>query len=182
LSLPNATEYFPKLAVQNNRIFYRSLNGTLSQLENDTSTKPLMEYLNPTLNDVETQELICAARMVHWAQNDDTHRTVQVQTAIELFKRNMVEYSRRYSLHDHPAKVCQLVCDIRHQGRASSQRIAAALATNGDYERAYRNLLTIGEANYRGRINTVKTTIKRLLEQGAFDKKYDSSTNSFVAA
>jgi hypothetical protein len=62
LSLENAKQYFPRLELQNNRIQYRHDNGTLVQLETDNSTQGLMDYLNPTLNEVDEQELICAAR------------------------------------------------------------------------------------------------------------------------
>jgi hypothetical protein len=67
LQTPEAANYFPKLTLQNNRIHYRNSNGTLSQLESDTSTEALMNYLNPSLNEIETQEKICSARFVHWA-------------------------------------------------------------------------------------------------------------------
>jgi hypothetical protein len=180
LSLPNAGEYFPKLVLQNNRIFYKNSNNTLTQLESDTSTEALMNYFNPSLSEIENQELICSARMVHWATNDPIHRNVQIETAIENFKNNMVQYDRRFSLDNVPANVCQIICDIRHQGRATNDRIAAALDTNGDYEKAFQNLLTIGSVNYAERIKTVKNTINSLLNEGIFSKKYQRSNNEFV--
>ncbi len=180
LQLPKGAEYFLKLTVQNNRIFYRSTNGTLSQLESDISTQPLMDYLNPTLDDVETQELICAVRFVHWSANDNGHRDIQVETATAMYKENMKTYSRRYNLNGAPANVCLMVCDIRHQGRGSSERIAAALNTNGDYAKAYSNLCTIGSTNYQTRITTVRNTITKLTNAGLFGKKYDANTGEFV--
>jgi len=180
LALPNAADYFPKLVLQNSRIFYNSGNGTLSQLENDTSTQALMDYLNPTLLEVETQELICAARMVHWATNDPVHRKVQVETAITNFKSNLADYSKRFGLNGVPAKVCQMVCDIRHQGRATNDIIANAINTNGNHDLSFTNLCSIGAANYGQRITTVSNTINSLLTSGIFNKKYDSASNSFV--
>src|SRR5688572_15287576 len=175
LALPNALEYFPKLLLQNGRIFYKSANGVLSQLENDSSTQPLMNYFNPTLNEVETQELICSARLVHWAMNHPRQLKIQVESAIELYKENMADYHNRYGLENVPAKVCQMICDIRHQGRGKNDRIANALNTNGDYEKAFNNLCSIGSANYQSRINTVRTTINSLVNSGIFRKKYKSS-------
>jgi len=180
LQLPNATEYFPKLVLSNDRIFYKSSNGTLSVLENDTTSQPLMDYLNPTLNDIENQELICAARFVHWAGNDPNHREIQVETAIELYKENIKSYHKRYGLDNVPANVCQMICDIRHQGRAKSDRIALALNTNGNYDKAFANLCTIGNTNYQSRINTVRSTIKKLTDLGKFSMKYDANSGEFV--
>lgn len=180
LQLPNAKDYFPKLIVKDNRINYQSTNGTLSQLENDLSTQAFMDYLNPTLNDVENQELICSARLVHWASNDANHRNLQVDTAVAHFKNNMKEYHKRFGLDKVPADVCLMICDIRHQGRSSNDRIAAALNTNGDYAKAFSNLCTIGNTNYQTRINTVRNTIRTLKEKGLFNKKYNAKTGEFV--
>jgi len=180
LAMPNAAEYFPKLTVQNNRIFYRNTGGSLSQLESDSSTEALMNYLNPTLNTIENQELICAARMVHWASKDANHRKLQVQTAIANFKENMKDYGESYNLDGFPAKVCQVICDIRHQGRAKSSQIIAAINTNGNFELAYNKLLQLGQPLYAPRIATIRAAIKKLTDAGLFNKTYKKSTNDFV--
>ena len=179
LSLEKGKEYFPRLDLQNGRIHYRHANGTLTQLETHNSTVGLMNYLNPTLNEVEDQELICSARLVHWASNDPTHRAIQVETAIEHFRKNMIAYDRRFNLDGVPANVCQLICDIRHQGRGTNDRIALALNTGDDFETAFSNLCMIGEVNYKARIDTVRRTIEELSQGGAFNKKYDRATNTF---
>jgi len=180
LALGNAREYFPKLVLQNNRIHYRNTNGTLTQLEDDASTQGLMDYLNPTLGAVENQELICAARMVHWAINDAAHRKIQVESAISLFKENMKDYAASYNLDGFPDRVCLVVCDIRHQGRASSRHIINALDTRGNYDRAFNNLLQLGMPTYEGRIKTLRAEIKKLQDAKIFGKKYKKSTNEFV--
>lgn len=180
LALPNAASYFPKLIVQNQRIFYRESTGALTQLENDQSTENLMTYLNPSLNAIEGQELICAARMVHWATNDAAHRQLQVKIAVEHFKENMKRYAESYNLDGFPDKICQIVCDIRHQGRASSQQIINALNTGGNFETAYNRLLQLGQPLYASRINTVRAVIKNLSDAGIFGKKYKLATNDFI--
>ncbi|HWN89288.1 MAG TPA: hypothetical protein VNM35_09505 [Chitinophagaceae bacterium] len=180
LGLNNGTDYFPRLVIKEGRIFYRNSNGTLDQLESDTSSQKLMNYLNPSLNEVEHQEHICAARMVHWAMNDPGNRLIQVETAIDHFKKNMIDYDARFNLDGVPAKVCQMICDIRHQGRGTNDRIANALNTGGDFEKAFNNLCTIGEANYKPRIDTVKKTIKTLEQAGIFNKRYERARNTFV--
>ena len=166
--------------MSNNRIFYKSSNGTLSQLESDSSTQALMDYLNPTLDEVENQELISAARFVHWATNDPSHRKIQVSTAVDMYKENMREYHERFGLNRVPASVCQMICDIRHQGRGKNDRIALALNTNGNYAKAFSNLCTIGNTNYQTRITTVRNTITKLTAQGNFGKVYDPKKGEFV--
>jgi hypothetical protein len=180
LQLPLASEYFPRLELRNGRIFYKSNDDALSQLESDTSTQGLMDYLNPTLQDVENQETICSARMVHWAQNDPLNRAAQVELAIKLFQDNLPRYHKRLGLNQAPAKVCVMVCDILHQGRAKFDRIAAAMNTNGNWERAYTNLLTIGAVSYSERINTVKRKIGEAVSVGVLNKTYNAATNTFA--
>jgi len=180
LALGNATDYFPKLVLQDNHIYYRNTNGTLTQLENGASTQGLMNYLNPALSAVESQELICSARMIHWAMSDAAHRKIQVEMSINLFKENMKDYAESYNLDGFPDKVCLVVCDIRHQGRASSRHIINALNTGGDFERAYNRLLQLGLPTYEGRIRTLRAEIKKLQDAGILGKKYKKSTNEFV--
>jgi hypothetical protein len=180
LDLPNAKDYFPWLSVNAGHIWYEGNSGVASQMEDDTSTFRLMDYLNPSLSEIEHQELVCSARMVHWAKNDPLHIKVQVDTTIDAWKNNMIQYNRRFNLNGVPAKVCQLICDIRHQGRGKNDEIASALNTEGNWDKAFANLLLIGYHRFKSRIDTVKSTINNFLSEGVFDKIYDSSLNSFV--
>lgn len=179
LLLPNAKLYFPRLELKDNRIFYISNEGQESQLEFDDTSKKLMEYFNPTTNEVERQELICSARMIHWATHDADHRKLQVNESINLYKNNLPKYHKRFNLNNYPAKVCFMICDILHQGRGSYDRISYALDTTGDYEAAYLNLCSIGEVQYSERIKSLKNQITILENNGVFNKKYIAGTNTF---
>jgi hypothetical protein len=181
LALPGASWYFPRLRLEGNRICYRRDNGILIPLENASSTQGLMDYFNPSLNEIEQQELICSARMVHWAMNDPDHIRVQVETAIDHFRKNMISYAERYELDNVPDKVCLVICDIRHQGRASSSDILAALQTGGNYEKAYANLAGLGAVHYPDRIKTLKNAISDLVSRGILGKKkYSVDAGDFV--
>lgn len=180
LQLPLASDYFPRLVLKAGRIYYQNDNQSLTPLENDASSQGLMNYLNPTLLEIENQEAICAARMVRWAQNDAQNRLAQVSLAIQLVQANLPWYHRRLGLDQAPAKVCLVVCDILHQGRGTFDRMAAALHTNGNWERAYNHLLTIGAANYSERINGLKRKISEAVQAGVFNKTYEAATNRFV--
>ena len=180
LGLPNAVEYFPRLRLINDRIHYQNDNSNPFQLEFDNSTEELMKYLNPGSSDIEHQETICAARMIHWVKNDPLHRKVQIEAGVNLYKNNMIRYHNRFNLQGFPAKVCLLICDILHQGRGTFDRISYAIDTKGNYQRAYNNLCRIGEANYKERINTIKSAISNLERQGIFNKVYDNGSNTFM--
>lgn len=180
LGLSNALEYFPRLRLINNRIHYQNDNSNPFQLEFDNSTEELMKYLNPGSSDIEHQETICAARMIHWVKNDLMHKKIQIEAGVNLYKNNMIKYHNRFNLQGFPAKVCLLICDILHQGRGTYDRISYAIDTNGDYQRAYNNLCRIGEVKYSTRINTVKGVISKLERDGIFNKRYDSVSNSFL--
>jgi hypothetical protein len=161
LQLPLAAEYFPDLRLVNNRISRITDNGTI-QLESDTSTAGLMDYLNPSRSQVEDTEVVQAAKFVHWAQNDPLHREAQIDTGIRHFKEKMVGYANRYDLDGALDSICLVIADIRHQGRATSPVIIAALNSS----KPLNSLLAIGEQRFPERISTLKREIKKLTEEG----------------
>lgn len=178
LSTPLAKEYFPDLELKNNNI-YRVSAGITTQLESSDSTKKLMQYLNPSLGEVEEIEVINSAKFIHWSK-DTQHIEIQVECAIDHVKKAMKEYSRRYNLDGRSDKVCLVVADIRHQGRGKSVEIIDALNTSDD-EKAYKNLLEIGEHTYPERIKTLTDTIKAMVSTGKLgNKKYNQTKNDFV--
>jgi len=180
IQLELAPEYFPKLVLKNNFIHYKDSNGSLTQLESNTTVQALQDYLNPTLKNIEFQEQITAARFIHWVINDEAHRKLQVEVAIEHFKTNMAIYSKHYQLNGVPDKVCLVLCDIRHQGRAYDTAIKPALNTNGDHEKAYQNLVNLGVGSYAERIKTLKNGISDLVTQNILGKKvYNQNTGEF---
>jgi len=177
LSLPLASEYFPDLTLQNNRICRITDSGVVP-LESDTSTALLLDYLNPSYKEIEDTEVIQAAKFVHWAQNDPQHRQVQIEVGINHFKEKMIGYAELYRLEGLDDTVCLVVADIRHQGRAKSPVIAAALQSSNPLE----SLLKIGEPKYHERVVTLRREIKDLTNDGTFGKhKYSVSKSDFVS-
>jgi hypothetical protein len=181
LAQPEALEYFPDLQVINNRIFlYR--NGQVIQLENNQTTQPLMDYFNPSLNEVEDAELLNSARLIHWATESAAHRDLQVAVAVEQARSNLRLYHRRYNLDQAPDRICLAICDIRHQGRARSEQIIQALNTGGNYDRAFVNLLALGKEHYPTRVNTLRNEITRLTGTGLMGAMvYNPSRGDFEA-
>lgn len=182
LALPEAIDYFPRLRLINNRIFYQPDQGVAYQLEFDNTSKALMEYLNPGVKEVERQEILCAARMIHWTMTHENVREIQVKHSVGLYKDNMIRYNKRFSLNGLPTKICFMICDILHQGRGTYDRIAYAMNTGGNYEQAYENLCTIGDKHYQPRIDSLKVIISKLVNNGIFERKYDSTTNRFIGS
>jgi len=180
LQLPNAKDYFPFLELRDGFVWYNNGNSE-KQLENNTSTEGLMNYLNPDRRNLDKQELISSARMVHWSQNDPAHREIQVNCAVELFKKNMKQYDTRYNLDGWPDYICQVICDIHHQGRARSSLVTSILTATTNKQTIYTNLLNVGSGVYAERIRTLKATHKQLMDAGTFGKKvYSSAAGDFV--
>ncbi len=176
LALPLAKDYFPDLAIVNNRICKMSDHGAIP-IESDTSTELLMDYLNPSLKEVEDTEVIQAAKFVHWAQNDKANRDVQIDIGINHFKNKMRTYATQYQLDGVLDTVCFLVADIRHQGRAKTPAIIAALQSPIPIEA----LLNLGEPKYHERVKTLRAEINRLTTEGTFGvRKYSVERGEFV--
>jgi hypothetical protein len=176
LKLPLASEYFPDLVLENNRVCRVTDHGTVP-LETDATTAPLMNYLNPTLAQIEDTEVIQSAKFIHWAQNDPSHRQTQIDIGIANFKEKMVGYAQQYGLDGVEDSICQMVADIRHQGRAKSPAIVAALQSSKPLD----SLLTLGEPKFHERLVTLRQEIKKLVVEGTFGThKYSKSKKDFV--
>ncbi|MDP8257507.1 MAG: peptidoglycan-binding protein [Candidatus Alcyoniella australis] len=180
LKTPAAARYFPDLACADGRIV-RQIEGANQKLEDDASTELLMQYFNPSGQDVEQVEIIQAAKLVHWCENDADHRGVQVRVAIDKLIKSMRSYSKCYGLDGALDMVCAAVADIRHQGRGRSVEIIEALDTDGDEDRAYRNLLEIGAAHFPGRVKTLDNRIEAMVQAGIMgQKRYSAQRAEFV--
>jgi hypothetical protein len=176
LNLPLAREYFPDLVLNNNRICRVTDDGFVA-LESDTSTASLLDYLNPSLKEVEDTEVIQAAKFIHWAQSDSAHRQAQIEVGITHFKSKMGSYANQYGLDGVSDDVCLVVADIRHQGRAKSPAIISALNSSKPLEA----LLNIGEPKYHERLAVLRREIKNLIAEGTLGThKYSTAQKDFV--
>jgi hypothetical protein len=181
LALPEAAEYFPLLSLRNDRIhLFDTDSEVFTLLEDNKANIKLRDYLNTTDQAIERQELLCVARLVHWSNNHSDVNRLQVEQAIADYKTKLANYHLIFDLHGRAAKVCQVVCDIRHQGRGTNASIKRALQTNGNDDAAYQNLLKIGQNSFRERVTTVKREIDKMVASGLFLKTYDAGTNEFV--
>ena len=96
-----------------------------------------------------------------------------------LFQENMKEHSLRFNLDGWPDYICQVICDIFHQGRAKYQLVREILASSSNRETVYQKLLNVGGGAYEDRIKTLKAEHKRLRDGGTFGKVYDAGNGVF---
>jgi len=177
LKLPLAAEYFPDLVLANNRVCRVTDQGRVP-LESSSSTAGLLDYLNPSLKEIEDTEVIQAAKFIHWAQNDPAHRQTQIDIGIAHFKEKMVGYAQQYGLDGAEDTICFMITDIRHQGRARNPAIKAALRSSKPLE----SLLALGEPDFHERIVVLRREIKKLVAEGTFGThKYSTAKKDFVA-
>ncbi|HPM76419.1 MAG TPA: peptidoglycan-binding domain-containing protein [bacterium] len=179
LELPKAGYYFPDLQLIDGRVARQTTDGWVA-LEDDNSTLRLKNYLNPTLSEVEDQEAINAAKLIHWSMTDQGSVEVQVKTAVDKMKQQMKINHRRYNLDGKPDTICAAIADIHHQGRAKVTAVAAALQNAANDDEALHNLLQIGRASYQDRCVTLEKTINQMVQNGQLGRKrYNAQSNSF---
>ena len=175
-----AADYFPELVVHDNVICKDSLTG-FTPLETLDSTLPLQDFLNPSLDEVEESEVIQSAKFVHWSLNEPEHHELQVQCGVDHMKKAMKQYAKTYSLDGTLDKICLVIADIHHQGRGKKVEVFDALDTGGDTDKAYTNLLEIGKAFYKERIDTLRSAIDAMVSDGTLgQRKYDATIGDFV--
>jgi hypothetical protein len=176
LQQPSAPSYFPDLTVIDGRI-HRLTNAGPQPLETAVDTSGLMSYFNQTADQVDPDEAARAARVVDWSLRDQSARDLQVSFAVTEQRRKLSTHAQRLPLDGRVDKLCLVVLDILHQGRASYRLIESALAADNPFDA----LLSLGAATYRERIATLRAAIRDLEEIGKVGQKvYDVLTGDFV--
>ncbi len=185
LALPEAADYFPDLELKDSLVHQR-VNGGFVNLETNTEPPKLAKYLNPDFHVMEPVEAENAARLIHWTKSSLASRKLQVEISVETFRQILSGHAATYSLDGKPDKVCLVIADIYHHGRGGPNRqtkIKNALATNGDMEKAYRNLLEVGMAPgyIAERIDKLKTKIAAMVLEGRLGgMKYSAAQRDFI--
>jgi hypothetical protein len=182
--LPEFKSYFPELEIRNGRLTRRDPSGAYTDLEQEMQAPNgemqlllFMNYLNPTRVPIDRQEVLQAARLIHWTNANSEARRAQVEVAAGILQRKMLRsYSPKLGLDGKSDTICAIVADIFHQGRAGRggyARVKALLAGPDPVEA----LLNVGRENYPGRCDE----LRRLVKDGRLGKKvYVAATNEFV--
>ncbi|NND62624.1 MAG: hypothetical protein HKN48_05475, partial [Flavobacteriaceae bacterium] len=182
---PKFKNYFPELKIINGALHRVDENGSATNLEIVMNTGPngarqlqlFMNYLNPIRKKIDEQEVLHAARLIHWAKNDKKMRDIQVDIANEILQHKMSKvYHKRYDLDGESDIICAAIADIHHQGRASVKRVKIALASANRLDA----LIDIN-ANYTNRSAHLRQALKELTDAGKIGNKvYHAATNEFV--
>lgn len=185
LKLPEAEDYFPELKVFNGRVHRIDEDGGKTDLEVEMKTGPnkrrqlqlFMNYLNAKLNEHDTQEVLQSARLIHWSNNHASNRDTQVAVAIDILQHKMsTRYSRWYDLDAETDVVCALIADIHHQGRATREKVSAALKKQDKI----KALIEINP-NFSGRVDDLKTKLPEMIEKKKLGTHvYDAALNEFT--
>ena len=158
LGRPEAQDYFPSLEIIGGRIHKTDGPGAPVPLESASSTAALMHYLNPSLDDVQDDEVIAAAKLIHWTSTHREARLVQIAQMVETFKSFMTRADNRGLIDGRPAAQCCAIADLLHHGRGGKMvwtLVAEALQSSDPFNR----LIAIGAPKWEER----KRTLKRLI-------------------
>jgi hypothetical protein len=176
LQQPEAGDYFPTLQIANGRI--QKIDGPAPiVLETDDTTAPLMRYLNPGLAEVEDQEVIAAAKLIHWTTNHRPARLAQIEEMVATYRGFMRAADRRGLIDGRTADQCCAIADILHHGRGGTiawSLIANALRTANPFD----SLIAIGAPKWNERKRTLKTNIRANPAMSA--RRWSRSAADFV--
>ncbi len=176
--------YFPELTLIDGRLHrfdksdnsYSDLEKPFTNNKGNTNLQFFMNYLNPLRKRIDTQEILHAARLIHWANNSDAMRETQVQVANEKLQSKMNIYNRWYNLDGQPDIICAIIADIHHQGRATKSRVKKALQSANPMD----NLIHIN-SNYNNRSQHLKSIITKLTSEGKLgNKRYYAALQEFA--
>ncbi|MGF1860558.1 hypothetical protein [Photobacterium profundum] len=184
MGLPNSSDYFPELALHHGRLHRVNEDGGITDLEVESRTGPggrrqlqrFMDFLNAKRLEHDRQEVLQSARVIHWANEDKLLRELQVEVACDILQTKMEQrYARWYDLDGKSDTICALIADIHHQGRASKNKVKAALRSGNPEEK----LITIN-SGYKGRIADLRSKLKDMEAKGQLGlKTYDAGLNEF---
>jgi hypothetical protein len=178
LTLPSAAIYFPDLKLVNGRVHYMS-DGETSDLEHEERVRVgsryewqitrFMRYMNPSSTWMDNEEIMNAAKFVHWATTDPEVVTKTIEVSLGILKRKALSYANRYGLFGRRPELAIWICDMFHQGRGSPSQVRAALALPTFFEQLEALSRIDTTENHGSRLSTVKKYVKILLDENRFN-------------
>lgn len=179
LQLPKAADYFPDLFLNNGKVFRRDGTDTYSLEEVTKVHRPnnkvedqlvaFMSYLNPDTANAGTEEVLNAAKLMHWLVHDPAAVKASTEVAFSIMSRKIKKAISAFGLTGKDPRLAIWISDIRHQGRGKDSVIQAALA-EPTLDAQLEALYQVGSASpdYDGRRTTVRDNIAVLDTEGVF--------------
>lgn len=183
--LPAFREYFPELDLRNGHLVRVDSNGSATDLEQEFQAANgemqimlFMNYLNPVRADIDIQEVLQAARLIHWTMTDPEARRAQVHVCAEILQNKfMRRYAPKLGLDGRSDTVCAIVADIFHQGRSDFATVRAILSSSSPEEA----LLTINDAKFASRNKRLRRAVRQAQADGLLgSKRYAAASNEFL--
>ena len=183
--LPDFQSYFPELEMKNGRLTRRDSNGSSTDLEQEFLASNgemqimlFMNYLNPVRKDIDRQEVLQAARLIHWCGADKQVQLAQVEVSAEILEGKMAKrYHPKLGLDGRSDTICAIVADIFHNGRGTFAAVKSILASANPVE----GLLTINHGKHKNRNDRLRKAIADTKAAGLLGaKKYVAAANEFA--
>lgn len=159
LARPEAAGYLPDLGVAGGRVARMAPGNPPEPLESARDTKPLMTYFNPQPDAVDPQEVLIAARLMHWAATSRSARVAQIHQMIASMRASLMRADARGLIDGKSAACCCVIADLLHHGRGGTGAwgyIAEALASADPLSA----LLEIGASHWPERVETLGAAIR----------------------
>ena len=177
LTLDSAAVYFPDLLLKNGRVHQATSSGEVDLEHEETVSigdgtevqiPRFMRYLNPSTTKINNEEVLNAAKFVHWTLNDPRVIEKTVQVSFRILRKKAVSYAARFGLIGKRPELAIWICDMFHQGRGSVAKVkdALILPTFAQQLDALSRIDTTGE--HQQRLDTVKTHVRILMDEDRF--------------
>jgi hypothetical protein len=179
-----ASSYFPDLKIIDGALHKVAADGGSTNLEAVSPTGPdgeeqlqaFMDYLNPRRKEIDREEVLNSAKLMHLANSSARGRELQVERSAKILEGKMARYGTIYELNGKSDLICALVADIHHQGRAKRSRVKQVLAGSNVVDK----LIDIN-ADYKQRAKDLREIIAKLTADRHLGKlKYQAGSNTFV--
>jgi hypothetical protein len=188
LADPGFRRLFPDLELRGGKVFRLAGDGSATDLEEEAydpasgehQLRRFMAYLNPNRTAIDDQEVLQAARMVWWANENPVANRLQAQVASQILQKKVTQrYQPWYGLDGRLDTTCAIVADIHHQGRGGRAAVKAALSAGSEVQ-VESALLAIGAAKYPTRVATLKARLDAWRLAGKMgQKRYHAGLNEF---
>ncbi|MDJ1494464.1 hypothetical protein QNI19_16080 [Cytophagaceae bacterium DM2B3-1] len=175
---PKGHALFPNLTITDK---YRQFRDTVSRRmyrtsdfmprPNEARPHPLRQLLNPDSSRIDDKELINAAKFLYLVDSDTSFRTIQVRLAIKWAKQILNSYWSKsqeagfsaLDINGQSFKVCIVLVDLIHHGRARFEDIQKVLSQPQADEQTMINKLLALDTNGSGkRAKELKLALQKL--------------------